>query len=385
MLPAPAQAAAFAATFAPADPLAPQGSPAPVQKPGGAEPTAPVVQRPGGALGDALSPGTAAPTTEPAPTSSTAPASTPATPAVRVGASRRPTAASQVGVVEAPAGGPKPRVDGMPRYYQAPFSDAIWPDLLGREVLMVMGSGARACVTLSKKTPDALFYTHRTNGKQQAPLSAVTSLHESSWECKAHDSTPSEWARSGAAVGLGLSGLGLIMGALYDVDHDPRREAAAKAMGTSYEASKIEMPHFVYSVIGITTTTLGTPVVAIGGASTSRDLRVQGKIWARATGWTLYSAATLLNILWLVGFYGEVEGLQRRGLTTGAGVLGLGGSAFMAVDALMSRQELVRLRREDSQRRPTASRARGGLRIGATPIGQAGHVHGMSFGIGGRF
>jgi len=123
-------------------------------------------------------------------------------------------------------------------------------------------------------------------------------------------------------------------------------------------------------------------VVAIGGASTSRDLRVQGKIWARATGWTLYSAATVLNVLWLTGFYGQVEALQRRGLTTGAGLLGLGGASFMAVDALLARKELISLRRQDAQVRPSAGR---GLRFGASPIGQGGQLSGMSFGIGGQF
>jgi hypothetical protein len=137
----------------------------------------------------------------------------------------------------------------------------------------------------------------------------------------------------------------------------------------------------------VTMTTLATPVVAIGGASSGRDLRVQGKIWARATGWTLYSAATLMNILWLAGFYGDVESLQVRGLTTGAGVLGLGGAAFMSVDALMSRQELTRLRKEDTQRQSAGATARAGrgLRIGAAPIGHGGQMHGFGFGLGGRF
>ncbi len=382
----PQSASAF---VAPADPAAPT-----VQRPGTPEPGAPEVQRPTSSPAPLssetgapeLSPGTGeTPTTTPPTPVTSAPAPVVSRP--MVAPRRAAMVRSQVGVVEAPAGGVKPDVDGMPRYFRAPFNDSVWPSLVGRELLVVFGSGARECVTLTRKTPDALFYVHRKNGNQQAPLSAVTSLHEHSWECKNLDSTPSEWARSGAAVGLGLSALGLVMGALYDAGHpDPRCERDA-VKGVTCARGGPEMPHFVYSVLGVTTTTLGTPVVAIGGASTSRDLRVRGKIWARATGWTLYSAATLMNVLWLVGFYGDVEALQVRGLTTGAGVLGLGGAAFMSVDALMSRQELIRLRQQDAQRmdRPGRASARGGLRFGAQPIGSAGHTHGLSLGVGGRF
>jgi hypothetical protein len=273
----------------------------------------------------------------------------------------------------------------MPRYFRAPFNESMWPSVMGQEMLMVFGSGQRECVTLTRKTPDALFYVHRKNGKQQAPLVSVTSLHQNSWECKTHDATPSEWARSGAAVGIGLSGLGMIMGALYDAGHiDPKCERS-KESGAVCAKGAVEMPHFVYSVVGVTTTTLGTPVVAIGGRSTSRDLRVQGKIWARALGWTFYSAATLMNILWLSGFYGDVKALQVRGLTASAGVLGLGGSAFMAVDALSARAELTRLRREDAQRATTGPTAGRGLRLGVSPVGTNGMMSGMSFGLGGRF
>ncbi len=280
---------------------------------------------------------------------------------------------------EAQPGAAAPATEGAPRYFRAPFAESLWPSLVGHDVLLVLGSGARECVTLTKKTPDALYFDHRKNGKQQAPLSAVTSIHEHSWECKSYDGTPSEWARSGAGAGLALSGIGALMGTLYDVAHpDPHCELNME----SCRKGAVPVPHFMYAVLGITTVTLGTPVVAIGGASTSRDLRVQGKIWARATGWTLYSAATLLNVLWLAGFYGKVEALQVRGLTTGAGLLGLGGSSFMAVDALLARQELISLRRQDAQVRPSAGR---GLRIGATPIGQGGQMSGMSFGVGGRF
>ncbi len=368
---------------APADPLAPA-----VQRPGAAAPVSePVVQRPGadplasGAPAAELAPGTgAAPVAAPV----AAPAAAPVALTPRPGTSRRPPVRAQEGVYEVQAGVVKSG-DGMPRYFRAPFNDSMWPAVMGQEMLMVFGSGQRECVTLTKKTPDALFYVHRKNGKQQAPLVAVTSLHQNSWECKAHDSTPSEWARSGAAVGVGLSGLGMVMGALYDVGHpDPKCERS-QVDGAVCAKGAVEMPHFVYSVVGVTTTTLGTPVVAIGGRSTSRDLRVQGKIWARALGWTFYSAATLVNILWLTGFYGDVKSLQVRGLTASAGVLGLGGSAFMAVDALTARQELTRLRSEDSRRQERPTARRGGLRLGASPIGSHGMLSGMSLGLGGRF
>ena len=294
---------------------------------------------------------------------------------------RRP-AGAEAGVYAAQPGVVAVSAGGLPRYFRAPFAESMWPSMMGREVLVVLGTGARECVTLTRKTPEALYFTHRKHGAQQAPLAAVTSIHEHSWECKRHDATPSEWARSGAGAGLALSGVGLVMGALYDVAHpDPKCEVTATA-DTRCAKGGLAVPHFMYTVIGVTTTTLGTPVVAIGGASTSRDLRVKGKIWARAAGWTFYSAATLLNILWVAGFYGRVEGLSARGMTTTAGVLGLGGSAFMAVDALMSRRELIELRRQDALPRPGAGR---GLRFGAAPIGQAGQMSGLSFGVGGRF
>jgi len=390
---------------APADPLAPA-----VQRPGASVEPTPPVQRPE-AAGDPLASGTGSGELSPGTGTSTPgtpgmpstptpitsdPAPTPAPAAsVRVGAPRRPAMARlQVGVVEAPADGVRTDPGAMPRYYRAPFADSVWPSLVGRDLLVVFGSGVRECVRLTRKTPDALFYVHRKNGSQQAPLSAVTSLHENSWECKSHDSTPSEWARSGAGTGLGFAALGLVMGGLYDAAHPQPRCERDEAPGVTCKDGVGNLPHFMYSVLGVSMTTLATPVVAIGGRSTSRDLRVQGKIWARATGWTLYSAATLMNILWLTGFYGDVESLQVRGLTTGAGLLGLGGAAFMSVDALMARQELISLRRQDAQRSdsPMSSmspmspgKPRSGLRFGAQPIGQAGHMHGLSFGVGGRF
>lgn len=350
------------AATVPATPEAPApAAPAPVE-PAGPAPAAPAVAAP-----SQVSPGTGA--------------------AVRLsprpGASRQP-AGPGVGVYEAQPGAPAPASEGVPRYFRAPFAESLWPGLVGHDVLMVLGSGARECVTLTKKTPDALYFKHRKNGNQQAPLSAVTSIHEHSWECqtRTNEAPPAEWARSGAGAGLALSGIGAVMGGLYDASHpDPACELRDEE-GVTCKKGVGGVPHFMYAILGVTTVTLGTPVVAIGGASTSRDLRVKGKIWARAAGWTLYSAATLLNVLWLTGFYGKVEALQVRGLTTGAGLLGLGGASFMAVDALLARQELIALRRQDAQVRTGAGR---GLRIGAAPIGQGGRMSGMSFGIGGRF
>lgn len=286
------------------------------------------------------------------------------------------------GDVVAPVG-PQPASDGMTRYYQAPFTETVWPKVVGRDVLLVLGTGARACVTVTKKTRDALFFNHRKNGAQQAPLAAVTAIHENSWECnKNYDSTPSEWARSGAVGGLTLSALGAVLGVLHDADAET---CVTDPADMSVKCSKKIVPHFAYAVVGVTTTTLGTPIVAAGGYSTSRDLRVQGKIWARATGWAMYGAGTLINVLWLVGNFGKVDALDGRGMTAAAGVLGLGGSAFMAIDALSARRELAELLRKDST--PAANRpiARRGLQFGAKPLGYAGQMHGLSFGVGGRF
>lgn len=348
---------------------------------------APPLQRPSAVKAEPVAPVEPAPAVpvEPAPAAPSAQLSPGTGAAVqlspRSGASRKP---ASVGVYEVQAGAPAPAGEGMPRYFRAPFAESMWPGVVGHDVLMVLGSGARECVTLTKKTPDAVYFKHRKNGNQQAPLSAVTSIHEYSWECqtRTNEAPPAEWARSGAGAGLALSAIGAVMGGLYDASHpDPRCELRDED-GVTCKKGVGGIPHFMYAILGVSTVTLGTPVVAIGGASTSRDLRVKGKIWARAAGWTLYSAATLLNVLWLTGFYGKVEALQLRGLTTGAGLLGLGGSGFMAVDALLARQELIALRRQDAQVRPVAGR---GLRIGASPIGQGGQMTGMSFGIGGRF
>jgi hypothetical protein len=359
--------------------LVSQAPEAPVQAPSNlsagsapAAPAEPVTQRPAGAE---LSPGTAAP----APALEKTPVTTTPTPTPRARVVRPKPGE---GDVVAPAG-PQPANDGMARYYRAPFAETVWPKVVGRDVLLVLGTGARVCVTLTRKTRDALYYTHRKNGAQQAPMTAVTSIHENSWECnKDYDSTPSEWARSGTAGGLTLSAIGAVMGVLSTAFP---RTCTTDMEGMQSCTNKF-MP-IAYSVIGVTTTTLGTPIVAAGGYSTSRDLRVKGKIWARATGWVLYSAGTLMNALWLVGTYAKVDALDAPGLTTGAGLLGLGGSAFMAVDSLSARNELAELLRKDStpatQGGPTARRS--SLGFGARPVGFAGQMHGLTFGVGGRF
>lgn len=276
--------------------------------------------------------------------------------------------------------GPQPASDGQARYYRAPFPDTVWPKVVGRDVLLVLGTGARTCVTLTKKSSEALYYTHRKNGPQQAPLSAVTSIHENSWECdKDYDSTPSEWARSGAIGGLVLSSIGGVVGVLASAF--PR--TCTTGGSGDLECTNKTMP-MTYSVIGVTTTTLGTPIIAAGGYSTSRDLRVQGKLWARATGWVMYGSGTLINVLWLIGTWGKVDALDGAGMTAAAGLLGLGGSAFMAVDALSARRELAALRLQDTT--PTGpGKPVSRLQFGARPLGGMGQMHGLTFGLGGRF
>ncbi|MDC0716961.1 hypothetical protein [Nannocystis bainbridge] len=264
---------------------------------------------------------------------------------------------------EAPAA-----ADNMPRYYPAPVSDAQWQRLAGRRVLVILGTAGRECVTLTRADKSAVYYVHPKNGAQQAPLGAVTAVHENSWECvEGRESTPSEWARVGAGVGVGFSAVGMLMGVLYD---------AGRAGKT--DPSDYGMKHFMYASLGLTTTLLGTPIVAIGGASTGRDLRVRGKLWARGLGYALYAGAAVFSALWLIGQYGDKEPLRFVGVTSLAGGLGLAGSAFMAVDALSSRAELKTLERQDTGVGKTARR--GQLHLGAGPSGQ-----GFGVALGGRF
>ncbi|MCY1065829.1 hypothetical protein OV090_13700 [Nannocystis sp. RBIL2] len=275
--------------------------------------------------------------------------------------------AAGAATAEAPA--PAPAVDDMPRYYPAPLTDAQWQRLGGRRVLVILGTAGRECVTFSRADKSAVYYVHPKNGAQQAPLGAVTAVHENSWECvEGRESTPSEWARVGAGVGIGFSAVGMLMGVLYDAGR------AGKP-----DPSDHNIKHFMYAGLGLTTTLLGTPIVAIGGASTSRDLRVRGKIWARGLGYALYAGAAVFSMLWLIGQYGDKEPLRFVGVTSLAGGLGLAGSAFMAVDALSSRAELKTLERQDTgQGRKTARR--GQLHLGAGPSGQ-----GFGVALGGRF
>ncbi|PCC72789.1 hypothetical protein SAMN02745121_01906 [Nannocystis exedens] len=274
------------------------------------------------------------------------------------------------GDAEAPATAEAPApADNMPRYYPTPLTDAQWQRLGGRQVLIILGTAGRECVTFTRADKSAVYYVHPKNGAQQAPLAAVTAVHENSWECaEGRESTPSEWARVGTGVGVGFSAVGMLMGVLYDAGR------AGKP-----DPSDHSVKHFMYAGLGLTTTLLGTPIVAIGGASTSRDLRVRGKIWARGLGYALYAGAVVFSALWLIGQYGDKEPLRFVGITSLAGGLGLAGSAFMAVDALSSRAELKTLERQDTgQARKTARR--GQLHVGAGPSGQ-----GFGLALGGRF
>lgn len=281
----------------------------------------------------------------------------------------RPTLLRHAVAADAAEPGAAEAGDGMPRYHPGPLTDAQWQRLGGKRALVIFGTSARECVTLTRADKDAVFYVHPTNGAQQAPRATVTAVHENSWECKeGRESPPAEWARVGAAVGVGFSAVGLAMGILYDVGRVGKDDQG-----------DYTIKHFTYAGIGVSLTTLGTPIVAIGGASTARDLRVRGKIWARGVGYALYAGSVLMNVLWIVGQYGEKEALTFVPITTIAGGLGLAGSAFMAVDALSSRAELKELQRQDTGQR-ALGRRRGQLRMGAGPIGQ-----GFAFALGGRF
>lgn len=251
------------------------------------------------------------------------------------------------------------------RYFQAPLTDAQWRQLEGREVLLIFGTSGRECVTLTRAEKTAVRYVHRKNGAQQAPLGTITSVHENSWECELdRDETPAEWARVGAAVGVSVAALGMVIGVLYD---------AGRAGKT--DPGEYGLKHFMYAPIGVTTNLLGTPIVAIGGASTSRDLRVRGKPWARGLGYALYAGSVITTALWLVGQYAEKDPLAFVGITSLSGALGFAGASFMAVDALASRAELRALHRQD-----TGQTRLSRVRFGAGPFGQ-----GFALSLGGRF
>lgn len=258
--------------------------------------------------------------------------------------------------------------DGMPRYHVAPLADEQWQRIAGRRVLLILGTAGRECVTLTRADKSAVYYVHEKNGAQQAPRRAVTAVHENSWECaEGREAPPAEWARVGAGVGLAFSLVGLGLGVGYDVGRAGKTDVGDYAI-----------KHFMYAGMGLSTTVLGTPIVAIGGASTSRDLRVRGKIWARGLGYALYGGAVVMGALWLVGQYGGKPQLDFVGITSLAGGLGFAGSAFMAFDALSSRAELKALNRRDvGEGRPQARRE---LRLGAGPLGQ-----GFGMALGGRF
>ena len=237
----------------------------------------------------------------------------------------------------AAAEGPATAEDGMARYHVAPLSDAQWQRIAGRRVLLILGAAGRECVTLTKVDKAAVYYVHEENGAQQAPRRAVTAVHENSWECaEGREAPPAEWARVGAGVGLAFAAVGLGLGIGYDVGRAGKTESGDYAI-----------KHFMYAGLGVPTTLLGTPIVAIGGASTSRDLRVRGKIWARGLGYALYGGAVVMSALWLVGQYGGRPELAFEGVTSLAGGLGFAGTAFMAYDALSSRRELYELNRRD--------------------------------------
>ncbi|HEY8379274.1 MAG TPA: hypothetical protein VIK91_22425, partial [Nannocystis sp.] len=251
-------------------------------------------------------------------------------------------------------------------YYPAPLTDAQWQKLAGKRVLLIFGTVGRECVTFVRVERDAVHYEHPKYGAQQAPVRAVTAVHENSWECApGRESTPAEWARVGAGVGLGFSAIGFVLGVAYDAGR------AGKDDPSDYT-----IKHFMYTGLGLTTTLIGAPIVAVGGASTRRDLRVHGRLWARGLGYALYAGAAVMGVLYLVGQYGEKEPLQFVGITSLTGGLGLAGSAFLAVDALGSRAELKRLELQDTGR----TARRGELRVGALPL-----RHGLGVGFGGRF
>lgn len=253
----------------------------------------------------------------------------------------------------------------MPRYFQAPLTDAQWRQLEGREVLLIFGTSGRECVTLTRAEKTAVRYVHRKNGAQQAPLGTITSVHENSWECEIdRDETPAEWARVGAAVGVSVAAIGMVIGVLYD---------AGRAGKT--DPGEYSLKHFMYAPIGVTTNLLGTPIVAIGGASTSRDLRVRGKPWARGLGYALYAGSVVTTALWLIGQYAEKDALAFVGITSLSGALGFAGASFMAVDALASRAELRALHRQDTGQTQLSR-----VRFGAGPFGQ-----GFALSLGGRF
>lgn len=258
--------------------------------------------------------------------------------------------------------------EGMPRYHEAPLADEVWHKLAGRRVLLVLGTAGRECVTLTRADQAAVYYVHERNGAQQVPRRAITAVHEHSWECtEGRESPPAEWARVGAGVGITFSLAGLALGVAYDLGRKGKTDPGDYAI-----------KHFMYAGMGLTTTLLGTPIVAIGGSSTGRDLRVRGRPWARGIGYAFFAGAVVTSALWLAGQYGGRSELNFVGITSLAGGLGLVGTGFMALDALSARAELLRLHDYDAGVRSQARR--GGLRFGAGPMGQ-----GFALTLGGRF
>ncbi|MBK8263053.1 MAG: hypothetical protein IPK80_17155 [Nannocystis sp.] len=250
-----------------------------------------------------------------------------------------------------------------PRYHRAPLSDSAWQQMIGREVLLVLSTGYRVCGSLSAVDREVIHYEDPAEGARRAARSMVTAVHEGSWECDDDDGAPKvEWARPGAAVGLGLAGVGVIFGVMED----------AGAFGRASQ----------FAILGGPSLLLAAPIAGFAGRSTARDLRVRGLPWARISGWTAYGAALVVTGLWAAGRFGEVEALAGPGLATAASGLGLLGTGLLAGDALRSRREMLEFRRLDSQPREAQGPR---MQLSVAPIGRDGRATGLGVGLSGVF
>jgi hypothetical protein len=249
-----------------------------------------------------------------------------------------------------------------PRYHRAPIDDGVWATLIDQDVLLVLSTGYRVCGTITAVTDETVQYEDPDSGARTAARYMVTAVHEASWECDKDSSIPKvEWAVPGSATGMTIAGAGFVFGILQDV-------------GVFNRAGS-------YAVLAFPTAAFGAPIVGIAGRSTARDLRVRGVPGARVTGWVVFGGGALATVLWAVGNLGGVESLQFTGLASIGGGLSFAGAGLLGFDALRSRKEMLEVRRRDAE--PAKTSVLRGLRLGVTPLGGGGFVHGVhGFGVG---
>ena len=232
---------------------------------------------------------------------------------------------------------------------------------------MQLTTGQRVCVYVTEVTSDEVFYEGVEGGRKHVKRSAITALHENSWECDEKSIVPKkEWARAGVAAGLALAGINT-------------------ALATTYTAVE-DMAPYQYALFGIALTLAPPPMVWAAGRSAAWDLRVSGIGWARWAGWGFYAVSVAGLGMWVVGDLGQVDALSYRGNALWPAAAGLVSTVLFSVNALRARKELQAVRARDAE--PPDRAAKTGVQqlgFSVAPMRMGARTHGFSFGVSGRF